>query len=430
MFCYNEKLFAPYVQTSADNVLDLDMVYKNLKQKYFILGFINIYKNQPEWSYYYYSKYDKYFESIRSKGGDIIVSFGGADGNEIAVATEDEDIVYENYKSIIERYKLKWIDLDIEGDVLKVKNANKLRNNALKKIKEEYPELIISYTLPVTPHGLNKESLELLCDARDKGVKIDLVNIMCMDYGSYYAPDPDYNMGYYAKLCTIKTKENLDSIGLNNTNIGITVMIGKNDVKDEVFTTYDATYLLRWARKIDYVKLMSYWSLNRDNGKGEGKPCSCNWSSIRQEDFEFCKYFQSFNYYENLALNKEIKCSSMEDNDMERFNPKYAIDGDPETRWASKEFEKDEEWIEIDLLNEYFVDEVLINWEAAYAKKFNVYISKDGENYICIYSCKDNNRLYNRFQIKPILCRYIKVQCIEKATQYGFSIYEIEVYNK
>ena len=429
MFNYCDKIFSPYVQTSADNVLNLDEVYKNLRQKYFTLAFINIYKNQPEWSYYYNSKYDKYIQNIRDKGGDIIISFGGSGGQEIAVSTEDENIIFENYKSVIERYKLKWIDLDIEGEVLKNKEANKLRNNALKRIKKYYPDLIISYTLPVTPKGLSNNSLELLIDAKKKGVKIDIVNIMCMDYGNYYAPEPDNNMGYYAKLSAVKTREDLDDIGLNETNIGITVMIGQNDVKEEIFNTYDATYLLRWCRKTDYIKFMSYWSLNRDNGKGEGQQCSCNWSSIKQEDFEFCKYFKSFTTYKNLSLNKTIRCSSIEDNDPQ-YNPQYAIDGNPETRWASKEFKSDEEWIEIDLLKEYFITEMLINWEAAYAKRFKVYVGKDNENYQCIYSCKDNNRLYNRLQMNPLKCRFIKIQCIEKATKYGFSIFEIELYNK
>lgn len=423
-FEYCDKVFSPYVQIDADNLFKFEDVYNRLRQKYFTFGFINKNNKENLWNYY-----EKEIEKIRDKGGDVIISFGGADGDEIAYKEENEEKIYNDYKSVIEKYKLKWIDLDIEGEVLKDEVSNKRRNNVLKRLKNEYKDLIISYTLPVSPKGLNNFSLKLLNHTKEIGLYIDIVNIMCMDYGDYYAPEPNNNMGYYAKLSAIKTRQNLDDLGLYYVDIGVTVMIGQNDVKSEIFNTYDATYLMRWCRKTDYIRLVSYWSINRDNGSNVNGPCSCNYSSIKQELYEFCKYFKSFIQYNNLALEGEVSCSSVED-DKDEFNAISAVDGDPETRWASQEYKECSEWIELDLLKEYYISEILISWEVAYAKRFKVYISDDGDDYKCIYNCKDNNKMYNRLQLVPVKCKNIKIECIEKATKYGFSIFEIELYNK
>lgn len=50
------------------------------------------------------------------------------------------------------------------------------------------PGLTISYTLPVLPTGLTPNGVALLANAVQRGVRVDVVNIMTMDYGDVAAP--------------------------------------------------------------------------------------------------------------------------------------------------------------------------------------------------------------------------------------------------
>ncbi len=50
------------------------------------------------------------------------------------------------------------------------------------------PGLIVSFTLPVLPTGLTADGVRLLESCAKYGVRVDVVNIMTMDYGDSAAP--------------------------------------------------------------------------------------------------------------------------------------------------------------------------------------------------------------------------------------------------
>lgn len=50
------------------------------------------------------------------------------------------------------------------------------------------PGLTVSYTLPVLPAGLTHNGVDLLANAVQRGVRVDVVNVMTMDYGDSAAP--------------------------------------------------------------------------------------------------------------------------------------------------------------------------------------------------------------------------------------------------
>lgn len=432
MFTYTHQLFCPYVYTGAENNITLEQLYEKTRQKWTFLAFINSYNHTPGWSYnldYSTNYYENQINYIRSKGGDVAISFGGSNGNEIATDSTNLDIIFNNYKKVIDKYHLKYIDLDIEGVTLYNTTANDLRNKALKKLKQLYPYLIIQYTLPVSPDGLHQEALSLLQNAKTNNVPIDIVNLMCMDYGHYYAPQPTNNMGNYAKLCCATVKNQLIQLGLTQTAIGCTVMIGQNDIQEEVFTTYDGNYLLKALSSIPEVKLLSFWCINRDNGNGVGKYTSCNWSSIQQKEYEFTYLFQQFTKYKNLCYDKNAKATSIEKNDLQ-FDPKYAIDDNVSTRWASEEYKPNQEYLFVDLKQPYYVSEIIINWEYAYATKFAIQYSQDGQKFYTLQEIQNNKKLNNRIKFNPITFKYLKLLCIQKATQYGYSVYELQCFNK
>jgi hypothetical protein len=55
-------------------------------------------------------------------------------------------------------------------------------------LQAAYPGLTVSFTLPVLPTGLTADGVSMLQDAHAAGVRIDVINLMTMDYGDSAAP--------------------------------------------------------------------------------------------------------------------------------------------------------------------------------------------------------------------------------------------------
>ena len=98
-------------------------------------------------------------KTLRSRGGDVIFSFGGASGTEISVSNVNVGILQQKYQSVITQYGLKWVDFDVEMSTLDNVPANERRNQAIAGLQKANPGLKISFTLPVSAGGLLSNSL-------------------------------------------------------------------------------------------------------------------------------------------------------------------------------------------------------------------------------------------------------------------------------
>ena len=78
----------------------------------------------------------------------------------------------------------------------------------------------------------------------------------------------------------------------------------------------------------------------------------------------------------NLALNKTVTSSSIQEKGMEAKN---AVDGKKNTRWGSAF--KDNQWIMVDLGSVQKVGKVVLTWEGAFAKEYKVQVSNDANNF-------------------------------------------------
>jgi hypothetical protein len=125
-------------------------------------------------------------------------------------------------------------------------------------LKAANPGLNISFTLPVLPTGLTADGLNVLASAKHDGLNVDLVNIMTMDYGA--SVDNGGQMGVDAINATIATEKQIASLGLSS-KIGITPMIGVNDIASEVFTLADAQALVNYAQMDANVARLAMWSV-------------------------------------------------------------------------------------------------------------------------------------------------------------------------
>ena len=105
-----------------------------------------------------------------------------------------------------------------------------------------------------------------------------------------------------------------------------------------------------------------------------------------------------------------------------------AIDGNQGTRWESAH--TDNEWFLLDMGQSRTFNYFKINWEGAYAKKFQLLASADGETFTTIYSETNlDHASWQKIYLEtPVTARYIKYQGIERATQWGQSFFEFEVY--
>lgn len=223
---------------------------------------------------------DRRVERLHRQGLPVSVSFGGAINTELALACEDTDALVDAYASVVERYGVDTIDLDIEGDAIADRDSRERRAEAVARLQEERPAddpLAVWLTLPVAPSGLTDEGVDLVAGMLAAGVEVAGVNAMTMNYG-LEAPQSlaDVNAGALeataAQLADVweAAEVALPSGGVWQL-LGATPMIGRNDVPSEVFTIEDARALNEFATARGLARL-SMWSLNRDHTCGSNYP--------------------------------------------------------------------------------------------------------------------------------------------------------------
>lgn len=117
-------------------------------------------------------------QAIRAQGGDVSVSFGGYNGNDLGHACPDAQSLADAYQIVIDKYDLTNVDFDVEGDDLGDVAGETKRFEALKILRQRGRELTITLTLPCTTVGLSDLGKAEIQRAVDAGLKIDLYKIM------------------------------------------------------------------------------------------------------------------------------------------------------------------------------------------------------------------------------------------------------------
>lgn len=229
-------------------------------------------------------------QSLQTSGAQVIISFGGENGEEPAYYCTNVSQLQALYQSVINRYHVLMLDFDIEGAAVTDQPSITRRDQALKALKAANPGLVVSYTLPVLPTGLVSTGVNVLKSVKSDGLALDLVNVMAMDYGT--AVDNGGQMALDATQAAINTENQIAAAGLTGTTIGITPMIGVNDTNTEIFKLADAQTLLTFAESNSYVTRLAMWSLARDNGSCAGAAwASATCSGLAQSTYAFSQIF-------------------------------------------------------------------------------------------------------------------------------------------
>ncbi len=259
------RFAAPYVETWNDN--DLAAIANTTGHKYFTLAFIINGQGtcNPTWNgdtALGGNAYGNHITALRAVGGDVIVSFGGASGTELGRSCTTATALQAAYQKVITQFHLTWLDLDIESGAESDAPSIDRRNKAMHALQVANPDLRISYTLAVDRTGLPSAQINLLKNAMTNGARVDVVNIMAMDYGPCYA-----DMGQAAIDAANATKNQLATIGLG-ASVGVTPMAGPNDVMCENFTVANAQQVATFAQASSFVRLLAFWALGADPNHG------------------------------------------------------------------------------------------------------------------------------------------------------------------
>lgn len=247
--------------------------------------------------------------ALRAAGSDVAVSFGGQLGAELGSVCTDVPSLAQAYARVIDRYGLKVVDLDVEGTNLADRSAGLRRAQAIARVQGQRgpgDPLQVWLTLPVSPSGLEADGVSAVKDMLQAGVDVAGVNIMTMDYDQL---GPGQSMlgasigaaeGTHRQLLGLFSAagKGLDSAAVWQ-RIGITPMLGVNDVAGQTFGLEAAQGLNTFAQDNDIGRL-SVWSLNRDKAcpapgsgqapvTGPGAKASDSCSGIAQQPGSFAR---------------------------------------------------------------------------------------------------------------------------------------------
>ncbi|WP_225408528.1 discoidin domain-containing protein [Stigmatella hybrida] len=132
-------------------------------------------------------------------------------------------------------------------------------------------------------------------------------------------------------------------------------------------------------------------------------------------------------YGPNVALNRTTTASSYEPNPPAGTAvPANAVDGNPATRWGSNA--TDSEWLTVDLGSSRTIGRVVLKWETAAGRVFDLQVSPNGTQWTTVYR---ELRGAGGTQTIPLYTtgRYVRMQGYARATSFGYSLYEFEVYD-
>jgi hypothetical protein len=113
--------------------------------------------------------------------------------------------------------------------------------------------------------------------------------------------------------------------------------------------------------------------------------------------------------------------------DRRSYRATLAVDGNPKTRWSSGF--RDPQWITVDLGAKADIARVRLRWEDAYAKAYELQVSDDGASFTTAKTVTDGHGGIEEHEMSA-RGRYLRVLGTKRATPWGYSLWELEVYGK
>ena len=274
---------APYLQIDSSDAGDMAADEAATGLKDYTLAFLTPQSGcTPEWEDggAGLGAFTSQVSAIQAAGGNVIISFGGESGGELAQTCTNVSQLTAAYQNVVNTYGVNRLDFDIEGSVLSDTAATSLRDQALAALQAEDPSVQVDFTHAVAPQGLptgTGSEYALLQNAQADGVKVSEVNIMTMDFGAGQNGLTDAESaaeGTASQLSGLYGISTSAAYGM----MGLTPIAGVNDSPDDYdFTTANASTLESFAAS-NGVQELSFWELD-----GYDKPTGYQYSSIFNE---------------------------------------------------------------------------------------------------------------------------------------------------
>jgi len=279
---YPAHFAAPYLQISTSDTGDIaaDMSASGLK--YYTLAFLTSSDGNctPTWEDGGYSlgQFNSQIASLQADGGNAIISFGGAGSTDLAQTCTSVSSLTAAYANVVNTTGVDRLDFDVEGSVLSDTSATSIRDQALAALQAENPAVQVDFTLAVNPNGLptgTGSEYALLQDAKSKGVKVSIVNIMTMDFGDGQNALNDAEEASTDTASQLAGLYGISTAAAYNME-GLTPIAGQND-DNEDFTQANASTLESFAAA-NGVGELSFWEVD-----GYDKPVGYAYSKIFNE---------------------------------------------------------------------------------------------------------------------------------------------------
>ena len=255
---------APYLQITASDAGDMSADLKATGDSFYSLAFLTPTPHHgclPMWedNNDQLGAFTEEVGALQKAGGNVIISFGGATGGELAITCPSVSKLESAYANVVRTYHVNRLDFDIEGSYLNNTAANTRRDRALAELQRAHPWLTVDFTLPVDPTGMESRPFALLRDARNRGVRVNLVNIMTMDFGSGQNVLDDARSAAQASASQLASLYSISTTAAY-ARMGLTPIAGKNDDK-EFFSQSDARSLEQFAVHLG-VQELSFWEVD------------------------------------------------------------------------------------------------------------------------------------------------------------------------
>jgi chitinase len=230
--------------------------------------------------------------AIRAAGGDVVVSFGGYNGNKLGAECGSAQATAAAEQAVVSKYSLKALDFDLEEPEYENSTAIANELGAAQILQANNAGLYESITLPGTTSGTGYFGQLLLSEAKTLGYTPNNYGIMPFDGGF---------SGASSQISALQSFNTLlvNTFGWSSANAyaheGFSGMNGRTD-SAEYFYQSDFQSVLSFAQT-NALARFSYWSVNRDrecsppdnNGSLSG---TC--SSVTQSDWDFTKIVVQF----------------------------------------------------------------------------------------------------------------------------------------
>jgi len=165
---------------------------------------------------------------------------------------------------------------------------------------------------------------------------------------------------------------------------------------------------LRWYHKITYTgsnpfEYVKMWRAERTDGTAAGA---------------------------DLARGRSATASREEGS----YTAANVFDGSSTTRWSSYQngAQNDSQWVAVELDDIYKVNRVVLNWEAAYGKRYQIQVSTNGTSWSTAFEITNNGSAGRKeHEFTPKDAKHVRMFGIERGLEYGgFSLYDFEVYGE